>query len=230
MTTKQERRQRNLDRLERNGITDKKALRRMRDWSTERVNRAISDYKEKDILPAPNPSDIPKRVPIKEPIPIPEPPEPPKRPPAPPPAYPDGKVVVFWKDVTKRGRNSRYPNMLKELKSMKAAMRGQSPEAISGYIKEMLKKDEGKIGDVEIKLYKTKEQLREIKEEYRGWQIIYNGKGSSKKDLLIGLAAIVTGIYNLALTKAAAAFFISQIKKIHPTNGQWLDEIYRNSQ
>ncbi len=92
----------------------------------------------------------------------------------------------------------------------------------------MLQKDDGKIGDVEIKLYKSDEELRDIKKEYRGWQIIYNGKGRSKKDLLIGLAAVVTGVYNLALTKAAASYFISQVKKIHPAHGQWLDDLYKN--
>lgn len=156
-------------------------------------------------------------------------------PPEPPPKqlpkaeYPDGSIIVLWKDITKRGRKSRYPNAYKELKGMKKIMRSQDMEAIAGYIKEMLQQDEGKIGDIEIKLYKTKEQLQEIKKEYRGWQVIYNGKGKSKKDLLIGLAAVVTGVYNLALTKAAAEHFISLIKKIHPTNGEWLDEVYRNS-
>jgi len=223
MATKQDRRQRNIERLEQTGITDKKAIRRMRDWSNDRINEAIKDFTTKGDLPAYNPSDIPQRTPIRDPI-----REPTKRPPPPPAERPNGQVVVFWKDITKRGRKSRYPDMLKELKSMKAAMRKQDPDAIRAYIKEMLKADEGKIGDLEIRLYDTDQQLKDLKKEYRGWQVIYNGKGRSKKDLLIGLAAVVTGIYNLALTRAAAEFFISQIKKIHPTNGQWLDEVYRN--
>jgi hypothetical protein len=154
--------------------------------------------------------------------------EPPPRAPAPPPQIPDGHVAVFWKDITKRGKNSRYPNALKELKSLKAAMRGQDPEAIRGYIKEILKDNEGKIGDIEIRIYRTPEQLKELKKEFRGWTIIYNGKGASQKDLLIGLAAVVTGVYNLSLSKMMAQNFIDQIKKIHPTNGQWLDETYRS--
>lgn len=224
MANKQERRLHNIERLQAAGIEDKKALRRMRDWSADRLTKAINEYKEKDVLPAPNPSDIPKRTPIADPIRIPEPP--PQK--FPPPAVPDGKIVVLWKDVTKRGRSSRYPNALKEIKQLKSIMRKQDPEAILGYIKKMLEKDDGKIGDVEIKLYKNEEQLRQIKKEFKGWQIIYNGKGKSKKDLLIGLAAVVTGVYNLALTKAAASFFIAQVKKIHPANGQWLDDLYKN--
>lgn len=152
---------------------------------------------------------------------------PPKAPP-PPPQIPDGQVAVFWKDITRRGRKSKYPNALKELKSLKRAMRLQDPEAIRGYIKEIMKDNEGKIGDIEIKIYRSPEELKQLKKEFRGWQVIYNGKGANKKDLLIGLAAVVTGVYNLGLTKAAADRFISQIKKIHPTNGQWLDETYRS--
>jgi hypothetical protein len=165
-----------------------------------------------------------KRVRIEDPTKIPEPP--PRQ--LPPAQIPDGSVVVLWKDITKRGRTSRYPNALKEIKSLKKAMKGQDPEAVLAYIREMLQKDDGKIGDVEIKIYRNDEELRQIKKEYRGWQVIYNGKGRTKRDLLIGLAAVVTGVYNLALTKAAAAFFIDQIKKIHPTNGQWLDDLYKS--
>src|SRR5690242_19884353 len=73
------------------------------------------------------------------------PPQPPK---LPPPEVPDGKIVVLWKDVTKRGRKSKYPNAYKEIKTLKKLMKQQDPEAILGYIKKMLEKDDGKIGDV----------------------------------------------------------------------------------
>jgi len=155
----------------------------------------------------------------------------------PPPEIPNGKIIVFWQDITKRrGKPSRYPKAFEELIRNKKLMRGQDPEAILkfifgengnadnlGYIRD----DAGKIGDVDIRIYSSEAELALIKKEYRGWKILYNGKAKMKRDLLIGFAAVVSGVYNNKLTRDAAGYFIDQVKKIHPANGEWLDELYR---
>jgi hypothetical protein len=230
-------RARSKELIQQAGLTTKDfkgAWHRVRDWNETDLKREIEHIKRTGSPTAQKaPSDVRPEIreryketfiPKQRNIIL----EPPPKAPPPPPQVPNGQVVVFWKDITRRGRKSKYPNALKELRSLKAAMRGQDPEAIRGYIKEIMKDNEGKIGDIEIKLYRSPEELKSLKKEFRGWQVIYNGKGANKKDLLIGLAAVVTGVYNLGLTRAAADRFISQIKKIHPTNGQWLDETYRS--
>jgi hypothetical protein len=229
-------RKRSKELLQEFGLTTKDlkgTWHRLRDWNENDLADELKIIKETgspSVQKAPSDIPKPKREEYRE---IFEPKrrkilEPPPKPEPPPPEIPQGKVVVFWKDITKRGRTSRYPNALKELRHLKRMMKDMDPEEIIEKLKEVLSDDDGKIGDIEIKLYQTPEQLKQLKKEYRGWNIIYDGKGQNKKDLLIGFAAVCTGVYNLSLTKAAATKFIREIKKIHPTNGQWLDEIYRS--
>ena len=252
-------RARSKELLEAAGLTTKDfqgTWHRARDFNAADLKREIAYIKEHgkpSIQKAP--SDVPKaireryretfepkkKIRIKEPAKPPrviggtlEPPEPPKK--YPPPELPDGKIIVFWQDITKRKGKSRYPRAFEEIIKNKKIMRQQDLEAILKFIfgekgnkdnEGHIKIDKGKIGDVDIRVYSSEAELKLIKKEYRGWKILYNGKGKSRKDLLIGFAATVSGVYNSRLTRDAAGYFIDQVKKIHPANGEWLDELYR---
>ena len=119
---------------------------------------------------------------------------------------------------------------------MKQAMRKQDPEAILKKIfgekgsKEnppRMFDDKGKVGDIEVFTYFNERQLEEIKKANKGSSIIYHGNGVYWKPLLIGLAGVVEGVYNAALTRAAARQFINAIKRINPGNGKKLDDLYK---
>jgi hypothetical protein len=177
----------------------------------------------------------PRRIGVKfEPPPKAPPKAPP--PPPPPPSIPDGRVIVFWLDLTKRGKKTRFPRAYRDLIDNKIIQKKQDPEAILKFIfgqkgnKDLqgyFQENKGAVGDVEIKIYRSEEEKRQLKKEFKGWKVLYDGKGSNRKDLLIALAAVVSGVYNVKFTKDAAGYFIDQIKKIHPANGNWLDELYK---
>jgi len=235
-------RERNRQILEQAGLLEefKGVWHTVRDHGADRLRKEIREYQQAQKLPERMPSDIPKRIRIKEPNKEPrdiiaDPIPPPKN--YPPPEIPDGKIIVFWQDITKRkGKPSRYPRAFEELIKNKKIMRKQDPEAILKFIfgekgnkdnEGHIKIDKGKIGDVDIRVYSSEEELKLIKKEYRGWKILYNGKAKIQRDLLVAFAAVVSSVYNSRLTRDAAGYFIDQVKKIHPANGEWLDELYK---
>jgi hypothetical protein len=240
-------RARSKELLEKSGLTTKDfkgTWHRARDFNAEDLKKEIEVIKRTgspSIQKAPSDVAKGKREKYKETfIPknrrITQPPPKAPPPPPPPPAIPDGNVIVFWLDITKRGKKSRYPRAFRDMIDNKKIQKKQDQEAILKFIfgekgnKDLIgyfQENKGKVGDVEIKIYRTAEEKAQLKKQFKGWKVLYDGKGSSRKDLLIAFAAVVSGVYNVKFTRDAAGYFIDQIKKIHPANGNWLDGLYR---